>query len=67
MPADLIKREGDEYIIPDTDNETVITQIKHIENCVNAIVFFATDHTETFVSGAILPVPDDGVVNMLTV
>lgn len=67
MPTTSNGRIGDEQIIPDPESEPVITQIKHIENCVKAIVYFATDHQESYVSGAILPVIYNGVVNMVTV
>lgn len=67
MSAGQIKRDGDQFIVPDTDSETANYQNKNIEKSVKAIVFFATDHLESFVSGAILPVLDDGVVSLITV
>ena len=67
MPTASNERVGDEHIVPDTESEPVITQIKHIENCVKGIVYFATDHKEAYVSGAILPISYDGVVNLVTV
>ncbi|XP_055317677.1 uncharacterized oxidoreductase SERP2049-like [Sitodiplosis mosellana] len=60
-------RFGDEYIVPDPESETVTAEVKHIEKCLNTIAFFATDHTHSYVSGAILPVIYDGVVNVVTV
>lgn len=71
MPAGASQRVGDEYIIPDP--EIVTAKVKHIEHCLNAIVFFAADNLATsFVSGAILPIhnahdANDGVVNVLTI
>lgn len=67
VPSTPNERVGDEHIVPDRESEPVITQIKHIENCVKGIVYLCTNHKESYVSGAILPVAYDGVVNMVTV
>lgn len=51
----------------DDDSEIENNPIRdHIKKCVNAIVFFATFQHESFVSGAVLPVPDAGVINVIT-